>query len=284
MKKVVAFMLALQMLLCLCGCEKANQAGVQATVETENGENIGASAGATVPVPDDGQVSEDSNTVGAGAELSIPKELLELDLTALADFDLAQFLLDAAKNFTAEDLEALKGMGLNDLVEIVRVRMSLLSDMATALAQAGIEAAVDQATGQVTLDATVLFERDSAELSASGKELLKKFAQAYSYVVLHEKYNGLISAVMVEGHTDTDGSYEYNQELSQARADSVKEFMLSEECGLSEEACTALEGMLESKGCACDEPVLDANGEVDMAKSRRVTFRFVIDLTKLITD
>ena len=284
MKKVVAFMLALLMLLGLCACEKAKEAGVKATVETENGENIGASADVTVPVPEDDQVPENPNTVGAGAEVSIPKELLDLDLTALADFDLAQFLLDAAKNFTAEDLEALKGMGLKDLVEIIRVRMSLLSDMATAMAQAGIEAVVDQATGQVTLDATVLFDRESAELSASGKELLQKFAQAYSYVVLHEKYNGLISAVLVEGHTDTDGTYEYNQELSQARADSVKAFMLSEECGLDEEARTALEGILEAKGRAYDEPVLDANGEVDMAKSRRVTFRFVIDLTKLIAD
>lgn len=284
MKKVVALLLALLMLANLCGCEQAKDAGVKATVVTENGENIGASAGVTVPVPEEGQVPEDPNTVGVGAEISIPKELLDIDLTALADFDLQQFLLDAAKNFTEEDLAALKEMSLPELVEIIRLRMSLMSDMVTAMAQAGVETVVDQSTGQIALDATVLFERESAELSQEGKLLLQKFAQAYSYVILHEKYNGLIAGVMVEGHTDTDGTYEYNQELSQARADTVKNFMLSEECGLSQEARTAMEAMLEAKGCAYDEPVLDADGEVDMAKSRRVTFRFVIDLTKLVTE
>lgn len=279
MKRLIALLAACMMLAALCGCE-TKDAGVSATVETVNDENVGISADVEATVPGNGQ--EEPNTVGADAEFSIPKELLDLDLSALADFDLQEFLQNAAKNFTEEDLAALKEMDLTELVEIIRVRLSLMSDMAEAMAQSGLDVLVDQSTGQIALDATVLFERESAELSQEGKELLQKFAKAYSYVVLHEKYNGLVSQVVIEGHTDTDGTYEYNQELSQARAESVKGYILSEECGLSQEARTAMSDMVEAKGMAYDEPVLDANGEVDMAKSRRVTFRFVMDLTKLL--
>ena len=73
---------------------------------------------------------------------------------------------------------------------------------------------------------------------------------------------------MIEGHTDTDGGHDYNQKLSERRAQSVADYCLSKQPGLA--------GFIESKGCAYDNPVLDSEGKIDMAASRRVVFKFIL--------
>ena len=81
-----------------------------------------------------------------------------------------------------------------------------------------------------------------------------------------------------EGHTDTSGSYDYNLELSQKRADAVLNFCLSDEAGLDAAYVQALSQLLTAKGYSYDYPVYDENGEVDMDASRRVSFRFVVNV------
>ena len=81
---------------------------------------------------------------------------------------------------------------------------------------------------------------------------------------------------MVGGHTDTLGSYESNQILSEERAKGVMDFCLSEECGLEEAQRSILESIMQAKGYSYDYPVVAEDGSIDMAASRRVSFSFLI--------
>lgn len=191
------------------------------------------------------------------------------------DYNYAQQLDD---NLEQDELSKLEELTDDKLEQIVQMKADLLTDLADAYNAAGLNVAIDAESGVITLDSTILFASDEYEVSADGKEFLKKFMSVYTSVVFDEKYADFVSKIMVEGHTDTNGSYEMNLELSQNRADSVKNFCLSADCGISAEHTQALTDTMEAIGYSYDYPILDRNGEVDMDASRRVSFRFQINL------
>ena len=118
--------------------------------------------------------------------------------------------------------------------------------------------------GAITLDVVTLFDVGSSELSAVGKVSMKVVIDAYVKSVTAPDGTLLINRIIVEGHTDTDGSYEYNQKLSEARATAVMEYCI--------ELHPELKDYMEIKGCAYDYPVLNADGSVNKEASRRVCF------------
>lgn len=181
-------------------------------------------------------------------------------------------------NMTIEDISKLEKMSESKLEEITEKRADLLTDLAAAYKAAGLNVKINENTGEIALDSTVLFDVNESKVSAKGKEFLKTFVDIYTSVVFDEKYVGFVSKIMIEGHTDTTGTYEWNLQLSQDRADSVRDFCVSQECGLDAGYTDALVASAIAVGYSCDNPVYDANGNVDMDASRRVTFRFLINL------
>ena len=180
-------------------------------------------------------------------------------------------------NISAEDYQKLGNMTDDDLQKIVETKANLLADLSAAFNDAGLAVTINEATGEIAMDAAVLFAVGDATVSEAGKDLLKQFMSVYCSVVFDDKYSDFVSDIMVEGHTDSDGDYDANLTLSQNRADSVKAFCLSAECGV--DAYTAkLTDMLNAVGYSCDQPILDGNGNEDKAASRRVCFRFLINL------
>jgi len=176
-----------------------------------------------------------------------------------------------------EDAQKLENISAEKLEQIVQKRADLLTDLAAAFRNAGIAVTIDEESGEITMDASVLFPVDGYEVSEEGKALLQQFMTIYTGVVFDEKYAGFVSKIMVEGHTDSDGDYDYNLTLSQNRADSVKAFCLSSECGVDAYSAQLTE-MLQAIGYSSDKLIRDANGNEDKAASRRVAFRFVINL------
>lgn len=189
-----------------------------------------------------------------------------------------RYKLNASKFLTEDQTGKLDELTDSQLEAIVEKSENLLEDLAAAYQQAGLNVNVNTQTGEIALDSTVLFGVNESDVSAEGKEFLKKFIQVYTSVVFSDKYENFVSTIMVEGHTDTNGSYELNQKLSQARADSVKNYCLSEDCGVEQVYASALQEMLQAIGYSYDKPIYDANGEVDMDASRRVSFRFIVNL------
>lgn len=74
-------------------------------------------------------------------------------------------------------------------------------------------------TGSVTLTG-VTFAHDRAELTATSHDVLDEMATGL------KEHPGL--KVEIQGHTDSTGSAAYNQQLSQRRADAVREYLIEQ--------------------------------------------------------
>ena len=70
------------------------------------------------------------------------------------------------------------------------------------------------------IDIEILFKYNSAELSAESKSQLVKLGLALTSAGLKA------SRVIIAGHTDAKGSADYNQQLSERRALSVRKFLV----------------------------------------------------------
>ncbi len=105
----------------------------------------------------------------------------------------------------------------------------------------------------------------------------KKIFAMNTYVVFSENYAGFISKTMVEGHiAPIEGStYESGLALSEERANNVKDYCLSEDIGID---VSKLATTLEAVGYSNSKPVYGADGKVDLEASRRVSFRFIVNV------
>jgi outer membrane protein OmpA-like peptidoglycan-associated protein len=111
----------------------------------------------------------------------------------------------------------------------------------------------DTPRGLVVNMGDVLFDTGKSDLRPGAREALAKLTG----IVLN--YPSLRLAI--EGHTDTIGSAEFNQTLSQKRADAVRDYLVTQ--GLD----TA---KLSSQGMGMNDPVADNNTAEGRQKNRRV--------------
>ena len=102
----------------------------------------------------------------------------------------------------------------------------------------------------LTLDSNVLFDPASAELKQGAS---KEFEKVADFMKFHEP-----SKLIIEGHTDSDGAEEFNQDLSMDRAQAVRQMLISEH-----DFITA--SMLEAKGYGEERPI--ASNDTDTGKS-----------------
>ena len=180
---------------------------------------------------------------------------------------------ETIKEYIEEDVE----LEEEKVEEIVEKKDNLLNDLIEAFKDAGIKVNVDETTGELALDSSVLFGGDSAVLTAEGKTFLNKFVDVYTSIVFSDKYAGFVSKTMIEGHTApvSGSTYESGLPLSEQRANNVKNYCVSSETGVD---TSKLAANLEATGLSNSKPVYDNSGKVDMAASRRVSFRFIINL------
>ena len=183
-----------------------------------------------------------------------------------------------SNSITSSDISKLDEIDEEELKIIVEKRTNLLDELQKAFEKENINVNIDKDTGEIMLDSTILFGYDESDLSGDGKKFLNKFLKAYSSVILKDDYKGFVSKIMVEGHTDSTGDYDYNKKLSQNRANNVKNYCLSDNTGLDSKVITDLSKLMQAVGRASDEPVLDKDGKEDEDASRRVSFRFTINL------
>ncbi len=185
---------------------------------------------------------------------------------------------ELSANLEPEHIAVLKQTSEYQLCDIVETRNQLFEELETELGKQGVKATVNRKNGEIALDSTVLFATGESILSDEGKAFLGKFVTAYSNVVLKEDYKDFLSKVMIEGHTDSTGTDEVNKPLSKARADAVLEYCTSAESGLTAAQIGTIKNLLGTFGYAAERPVLKADGTEDADASRRVGFRFIINV------
>ena len=142
---------------------------------------------------------------------------------------------------------------------------------------------VDPQTGSITFSSDVLFKYNSSVLTENSKTTLKEIIPTYLSVLLQDSFRPYIAEIIVEGHTDTDGGYASNMELSFARANAVAEFCQKEKNGLTNEQITELQNVLTVNGRSYSSPVYkEGTSEVDMTASRRVEIKFRLKEDEMI--
>lgn len=165
------------------------------------------------------------------------------------------------------------------LEQMVGVKAQIVQQLSSALRKSGIDVSVDEQTGAIALPSQMLFTTNSATLSNGGQKYLRRFLPVYLDVLLSDEFRSYVAEIIIEGHTDSNGTYLHNLQLSQERALSVANYVLgdsfmSDTLGLNASAKKTLLGLVTASGRSFSAPVLDANGDEDQNASRRVEIKF----------
>jgi len=157
--------------------------------------------------------------------------------------------------------------------EAVTVKSEIILALTEAFEQSNMSIEVDQQTGAIRFPGSVLFESDSSVISEQGENFLSQFIPQYIGILLQDRFKDDISSIIIEGHTDKNGTYMYNMALSQERAYSVLSKIYSDsfpdfpQKELSKSYVTA-------NGRSFSQPLNNTQGEYDADLSRRVEFLF----------
>lgn len=180
-------------------------------------------------------------------------------------------------NFNKEDAAILNQISSEKLEALLQTRHDLLADLEKVFNENNIAVTVNKDSGELSLNAEVLFATNEYALTSEGEEAVKQFMSVLSEVLSEEKYIGFISDIVIQGHTDTNGTYEYNLTLSQQRAQTVLDYCIGQENEIGNSLYNVNE-LLYAEGCSYDFPIFNDNGEIDMDASRRVSFIFHINV------
>ena len=173
-----------------------------------------------------------------------------------------------------------------ELEDIVGIRTDIIGALQSAFNNSAMS--VDAQTGSITFSSDVLFRYNSAALSADSRNTLKEIIPMYLDVLMQDRFREYVAEIIIEGHTDTDGTYESNMELSYSRAYSVAKFCMDSRNGLAEDKIEQLKSILTVNGRSFSQPVYvrDAQGnptdQVDMEASRRVEIKFRLKEDEMI--
>ena len=158
-----------------------------------------------------------------------------------------------------------------------------MRELTYALTQADLKASVDANTGDIVLESAVFFDVGKNAIKEGGRAFLDRFVPVYLGVLLQPEYDDFLGEIIVEGHTDTQGTYLVNLELSQERALSVASYCL-EMPQLRQAQLSKLRSILTAKGKSYSDPIYNTDGTVNMDASRRVEFKFRLKDSEMIDE
>jgi len=186
--------------------------------------------------------------------------------------------LETLLNYQREQLET-QAVRIEALVG---VRARIIAQLRDAFVREGLNVAVD-GTGAITLDSTVFFDTNMDRLKQDGRELLARLLPIYFRTLMSPQNAEFVAEIIVEGHTDSVGSYEHNLDLSQRRAQAVVNYCMSPEFdGLSAQEKNRLRTMITANGRSQSQLIYDAEGREDRAASRRVEIKFRLKDAEMI--
>ncbi len=187
-----------------------------------------------------------------------------------------------------EELEKQKEMfeiQQEQLEKMIGLKEKIIKGLADDFSKTDLKVAVDNNTGSIAFDSNILFKSDSFELTKNGKKFLADFVPVYFTALLDSEYADYVSEIIIEGHTDTNGDYMYNLELSQKRALSVCQYCLKEIDSNKNMDVEKIRKIVTANGRSWSNPVYMSDGiTVDMDSSRRVEFKFRLKDDEMISQ
>ena len=169
--------------------------------------------------------------------------------------------------------------------QIIGVKAEVIEALKNEFSKNNINVDIDAQTGALTLEASVMFDYDQAELTDAGKQALEQILPIYCKVLLQDDYMKYLAEIIIDGYTDTDGDYSYNLQLSQQRSLAVAQYLLDIQGEfLTEDQSLNLQDYLTVNGHSMANPILDADGNVDKEASRRVEVKFRLKDDEMIEE
>jgi outer membrane protein OmpA-like peptidoglycan-associated protein len=147
----------------------------------------------------------------------------------------------------------------------------------------------DLKTWSITIDSTLcirfqepsmLFDFDKDNLKPKFKAILDDFFPRYISVLNREEYRDNIEEIRIEGHTDSDGEYFHNMELSQNRTRAVLQYCMSI---IPQEDVAWSKSLITANGLSSSHPIF-LDGQENKELSRRVEFRVRTNAEKQLEE
>jgi len=196
-----------------------------------------------------------NNLTQKSDELNITQAKLQKLLTALDE-----------KQSKYEDLLKELQSKREKIKYLTGIRLRIIDELKKTLGE-NVDVTKD---GALKLNSKILFDKGSSELKESAKKELKElFTKYITALMSNPAIKESIDRIVIEGHTDSDGGYLYNLQLSQARALSVMNFLLT----LPIAKKYSLEKYLTASGRSYLDRVVK-DGVEDKEASRRIEFKF----------
>ena len=267
--------------------EKEKQLNAQQTTLDEQSAQLSAQQ-STLDEQSEKLTAQETAMLAQQAKLLLQEQTLAALQSKLdeqeAALSSAQISLDEALE-NQQIQQALLNAQQEKLDKLVGVRTEIIEELVVALRRSNITGANVDDSGAIVFSSEMMFTTGSSKLNDTGKAFLNSFLPNYLRVLMSDEYSKNVSQIIIEGHTDTSGSFLTNVELSQDRALSVLRYIMSDEfTGITKAEKARLESVVTANGRAYSDPIYKADGSVDMSASRRVVIKFRLNDEDMVTE
>jgi len=147
------------------------------------------------------------------------------------------------------------------------IKLKVIAELKASL---GKKINIDKESGSLRLASNILFDKGSANLKDGAKnELKKNFIEYVNTLISNPNIKEHLDKIIIEGHSDSDGSYLYNLDLSQKRAFAVMHYLLTldyiKKHNIKEKLVASGRSYLDT---------IKVNGKEDKDASRRIEVKF----------
>jgi chemotaxis protein MotB len=149
------------------------------------------------------------------------------------------------------------------------IKIKVIAELKASL---GNKVQIDPSSGSLRLSSSILFPKNEYVLKESYKKALKKLYIEYMDALMKNRnIKSQIDRIVIEGHTDSDGGYLLNLDISQKRAYAVMSYLSTLEYTKKHN----LKHLLVASGRSYMDPILK-NGREDKDASRRIEIKFTL--------
>ena len=173
-----------------------------------------------------------------------------------------------AKKTRYDDLVAKLQAQKARIKSLTGIKIKVIAELKQSL---GDNVKIDSQSGSLRLSSSILFDKGSAKLKKSSKKELKKvFINYIGALTSNRSIRDQLDRIVIEGHTDSDGKYLFNLNLSQKRAFAVMNYLLT----LDFTKKNNLKPLLVASGRSYQDLVYYDNGKENKYESRRIEIKF----------
>ena len=156
----------------------------------------------------------------------------------------------------------------NKIKNLTGIRIKVIGELKKIL---GKKIKIDPKNGSLRFSSNILFDKGQAVLKEASKQQLKKvFIEYVGALIGNKDIRSHIDKIIIEGHTDSDGGFLYNLQLSQKRAYEVMNYLLT----LDFVKQNHIKPLMIASGRSYLDPIYDKDGKEDKDASRRIEIKF----------